>query len=215
MAGEQNEMENEVVDRSPGRHHTLCSDANETLLGSCIKQTVYGDISAPPVTSFIWCSPFLTYSLRLHRWSNLPSMACSHFPVFMYLFISFPSYLPRHYCDISTFPIFISLSSFCLPTHIYTFFSPSFLSVISLPLPPSSSFIFSLINTIMLSLMCSRAPRLSLTCGNLCGMHRPTALLDENVGNISLLSMHANRLWVFLLYNNPHIDSQTTTRAVN
>lgn len=42
------------------------------------------------------------------------------------------------------------------------------------------------------------APRLSLTCGNLCGMHHPTALLDKSVGNIRLLSVHAIRLWVFL-----------------
>ncbi len=39
MEGKQNETENEVVDRSPGRNSTVCSDADETLLDPCIRQT--------------------------------------------------------------------------------------------------------------------------------------------------------------------------------
>lgn len=53
MEGEQKEMGNEVVDRSPGRNSTHYSDANETLLDSCIRQIVNEDISMPSVTSFI------------------------------------------------------------------------------------------------------------------------------------------------------------------
>lgn len=127
--------------------------------------------------------------------------SCSHFPASVYLFISFPSYLPQHCRDISTFPIFISLSFHSASHLISTPFLPSFLSVISLALPPPSSFIFSLFLPLKhnhaLSDGCL-APHLSLTRGNVCGMRRPAALQDENVGNVSLLSMHANRLWVFL-----------------
>lgn len=50
MEGDQNEMENEVVDGSRGRNRTLCSDAIETLLDSCIRNE---DVSVPSVTSFI------------------------------------------------------------------------------------------------------------------------------------------------------------------
>lgn len=141
MEGEQNETENEVVDRSLGRNSTRCSDANKTLLDSCIRQTVDEDISMPSVASFISFS-FLFY---LRQWNNLP---LRHFSVSLYLFISFPSYLPSLYCDISTFPIFISLSfhsaSRLVSIPFSSFFAESYL-------PPASIIIFHLL-TLSLSL---------------------------------------------------------------
>lgn len=56
------------------------------------------------------------------------------------------------------FPFYLTIFSFCLPTHIYTFFPPSIFSVIFCPCLPrhlSSFHFFPLINTIMLSLMCA------------------------------------------------------------
>lgn len=129
------------------------------------------------------------------------SVSCSHFLVSMYLFISFLSHLPRRCCDISTFPIFISLSfhsaSQLIPIHffliLFWFLCPC------LPHHHLSSFHFSLSHEHNHAPSdVHLAPHLSLTCGNLCGMHHPTALLDKNVGNITLISMHAIRLWVFL-----------------
>lgn len=94
---------------------------------------------------------------------------------------------------------YLIIFSFCLPTHIFTFFPHSLQWFLCPGLLHHLSSFHSLSHYHNHALSdVSLAPHLSLTCGNLCSLHRPTALLDENVGNISLLSMHANRLWVFL-----------------
>lgn len=155
-------MENEVVDRSSGRNSRLCSDASETLLDSCIRQTVNEDISMPSVTSFIWCSLSFSFSFYFQQWNNLPwCLAVIFFFFSMYLFISIPSYQPRQYCDISTFPIFISLS-FHSASQLISL--PFFLILCSDFSAPASFITFhlftlSLIITIMLSLMLA-SPRI-------------------------------------------------------
>ncbi len=142
MVAEQTEMENEAVDRSPRRYHTLLSDATETPLDSYIRQTVNEDISVPPVTTFIWCSPSFSVSLYLQRWSNLSLWLAVIFP-FLFIFSSHsPLIYPGTTATYQLFPFYLTI--FFLQPDSYLYPLPSFLSVISRPLPPSSSFIFSL-----------------------------------------------------------------------
>ena len=65
----------------------LFSGANETQLDSCIRQSVNEDISMPSVTSFISFSFFIPSQVMEQ------SSSASLFFSFLYLFISFPSYL--------------------------------------------------------------------------------------------------------------------------
>lgn len=193
-------MENEVVDRSSGRNSRLCSDAGETLLDSCIRQTVNEDISMPSVTSFIWCSLSFSFSFYFQQWNNLPWCLAVIFFLFYVSFHLNPllstQAILRH---INFSHFYLIIFSFCLPTHIFTFFPHSLQWFLCPGLLHHLSSFHSLSHYHNHALSdVSLAPHLSLTCGNLCSLHRPTALLDENVGNISLLSMHANRLWVFL-----------------
>lgn len=147
MEGEQDEMENELVDRSPGRN----SDANETQLDSCIRQSLNEDISMPSVTSFISFS----FLFHLKWWNNLP---LRHFFSF---FVSFhllsTEALLQHY---QLFP-FLSHYLFILPPNSYLYLFPHSMPWFICPRPRhhlSSFHSFSLINAIMLSLMCA-SPR--------------------------------------------------------
>lgn len=109
---------------------------------------------------------FISLSFYLQRWDNLP---LHHFSVSLYLFTSFPSYLPRLYCNLSIFHIFfffISLSFHSASQLIYIPFS-SFFAVIYHNMPASSSFIFSLFlshKTQSCSLWCAPRPTFAIVC---------------------------------------------------
>lgn len=142
-----------MVDRSSGRNSRLCSDAGETLLDSCIRQTVNEDISMPSVTSFIWCSLSFSFSFYFQQWNNLPWCLAVIFFSFLCIFSSqSPLINPGNTATYQLFP-FLSHYLFILPPNSYLYLFSSFFAVISLPRPPSSPFIFSL--SLSLSQSCS------------------------------------------------------------
>ena len=157
--GEGGEMENEVVDRSPGRNHTLCGDASETTGFVYQVYCKWRHFNALCHFSYLMFSLFHFFSSHLRRWNNLARRLAVIFPFFYVLFylIALLSTQARPHC-INFLPLFFFFLS-----------SPSFHSasrLISIPffhwflrpcLPHHlSSFHFSsLINTITAPLMCA------------------------------------------------------------
>lgn len=144
-----------LIDLWEGITHSAATPAK--LLDSCIRRTVNEDISMPSVTSLIWCSLSFTFFPSISGDGTISLGVSQSFSVFsMYLFISLPSYLPRHGRIVSTFPHFFFYLRylFIQPPDSYLYLFRWFL----LPCLPHhlSSFHFSsLINTITAPLMCA------------------------------------------------------------
>lgn len=168
---------------------------------------------------FFWCG------LSLFSFF-LPSPAMGHhFHISVDLFISFPSYLPGHYCDISAFPIFIFIFFYFASHPIYRCLYCIFcsFSAICSTLPSLIMFIFiyffalSLSLTESCSLWCVSRAVFVLNLWKFM-QHASAYLLHYWMKLLVILGSYLRMPMASgcsFLCNNPRIDSQTTTRAVN